>query len=86
MTTSNSIMEQAMDSAAGLCAQGWVGGGGDYSVAVYYGDREALEERLGRKATDEDIFALEQLIRAHLDSEGPNDGTVAAAVRRLGLD
>lgn len=61
------IADQAAESAETLREQGWVGGGDDYSIAVYTGDRDALAERLGYEPVKEQLLELERQIRAKLD-------------------
>ena len=61
------IADQAAESAALHREQGWVGGGDDYDIGVYYGDREGLAERLGYEPAKEQVLELERQIRAKLD-------------------
>lgn len=61
------IADQATESAKLHREQGWVGGGADYDIGVYYGDREALAERLGYEPAKEQVLELERQIRAKLD-------------------
>ena len=61
------IADQAAESAALHREQGWVGGGDDYDIGVYYGDREGLASRLGYEPTKEQVLELERQIRAKLD-------------------
>lgn len=51
----------------GLTKQGWSGGAADYDVGSFPGDLDLLEEKLGRKPTKEEGFALNDMVRAELD-------------------
>ncbi len=64
--TFRSIDEQAKDSTRELLAQGWDNEEEGYDLSVYYGDLQALEERLGRKATRDEARELESSIRMYL--------------------
>ncbi len=60
----------ADESAIAARSEGWRGPGAAYDIGVYYGDREAAEELLGRKLDAAETEALETCIRWHLD-QGP---------------
>lgn len=64
--TFEQIDEQAKASARELLAQGWDPSGEAYDLGTYRGDLEALEERLGRKATHDERVELESSIRMYL--------------------
>ncbi len=68
MTATDSITTQAAESVALLLAQGRVGDGQAYDIGTYSGDIEALEARLARDATRDEIFALEQAIAVGLSA------------------
>lgn len=65
-TTFEQIDEQAKASARDLLAQGWEPSEATYDLGMYHGDLEALEERLGRKATRDERIELESSIRMYL--------------------
>lgn len=64
--TFNHVDEQAKASARELLSQGWDTSESTYDLGVYHGDLEALEERLGRKATRDERIELESSIRMYL--------------------
>ncbi len=64
--TYETIDTQARASAKELLSQGWNPSERGYDIAVYFGDAEALGERLGRKATREEVEDLERMIREYL--------------------
>jgi hypothetical protein len=60
------ISDQAVASARELVAQGWDPNEERYDIATYYGDAQALEERLGRKSYSYEREELERQIRGYL--------------------
>lgn len=68
---SGHIEEQALESAARQCAQGWTPAAGQYELGAMAGDREALDTRLGRKATRGERFAFEARVRELLVLSAP---------------
>jgi hypothetical protein len=77
------IREQAMESAQGLVAECWRGGGAEYELGAFHGDVEALEQRIGRPTTADERRDFETIVRAWLDEDG-GSGDVAAALRKTG--
>ena len=63
--TYQSIGDQAKQSVKELVAQGWEKDA-HYALSMYLGDLQALEERLGRKASASERSELERMIREHL--------------------
>ena len=61
--TYETIGAQARESAAELLAQGWDPAGDAYDLGTYVGDLQALEERIGRRATPYERSELERMIR-----------------------
>ena len=59
----NAIKIQALESAKCLLENGWIGNGDAYDVGTYYGDSEALGERLRRRPTKAELRELEEEIR-----------------------
>lgn len=68
MKTADILSACGEASARELRAQGWQGGGEDYDIGVYFGDREAAEEKLGRPLTSHEIKMLEASIQTNLDA------------------
>ncbi|MBM3359639.1 MAG: hypothetical protein FJY54_18205 [Betaproteobacteria bacterium] len=66
--TTETIIAQATESAQALASQGWEGDGSSYDIGTYYGDAEALAEKLGREPTRDECKSLESQIRAKLDA------------------
>lgn len=66
--TSETIIKQATESAQALISQGWEGGGAKYDIGTYFGDAEALAEKLGREPTRDERVSLEYQIRVQLDA------------------
>jgi hypothetical protein len=60
------IDKQARDSAAEMLGAGW-DGACQYDLGTYIGDLQALEERIGRKATRDERIELERMIREYLE-------------------
>lgn len=65
------IEDQALETAALQCAQGWTPEAGPYELGAMAGDREALDVRLGRKATRGERFAFEARVRELLALSAP---------------
>jgi hypothetical protein len=64
--TYQTIDEQARASAKELLSQGWDPTERGYDIAVYWGDAEALQERLGRPMVRDEVEELERMIRDYL--------------------
>jgi hypothetical protein len=69
------IDAQARESAQELIRGGW-DASSTYDLATYYGDLQALEERLGRKADQDERAELERQIRQLLAEVSDDDGGV----------
>ncbi len=68
---SDSIIAQAKESADLLLEQGWEieeKSGRHYHIGVYFGDAEALADKLGRVPNRHELISLENQIREHLDA------------------
>jgi len=63
------MIKLAESCAKNLIEQGWSGGGSDYDIGVYYGDREAFASELGREPTRDEIIDFERDIKRYLDLE-----------------
>lgn len=71
-TTQETLSQSKIDSHARMCAKdaianGWTGGGADYNIGIYTGDRESLEDELGRALERSEVLDLERAIRSELD-------------------